>query len=133
MPIPRPAGIPRPAPTGSYKFGPIRRFIGYGLKMGTYDILLIIIDNRRRSFDAHADNRFATENHKAESPLDLLFGWCFCLPWLFLGSNAAEFLTVCQNQVHMPVEGKHLSGQSTTIVDSNSEPPVDEAEHLSTF
>jgi len=113
IPMPRPAGIPRPGPIGSAFFlsssttggGPST------LKLTTVSPLKITSPRALFISCSGADSS----------------------PGFFLGPYPSELLTIRQYQVHVAIKSKHLASQRPSIVDRNFESPVDETQHFSTF
>lgn len=61
MPIPRPAGTPLPGPTGSYNMlESLDIQHSLSKEEQTDGVLLILVDDRRRSFNADADNSLSS-------------------------------------------------------------------------
>jgi len=132
IPMPRPAGIPRPGPTGSYLKEVSAKKDQITRMAYTYSIFFIIIHDWRWSFDTYTDHSFASQDNKSQGPFHLLLGRCLFSNFFF-GPDSSKLFTICQYQVHMPIKRQHLASQCATIVNRNFQSPVDETEHLSTF
>jgi len=96
-------------------------------------VLLVVVDNGRRSLDTDAHDCFSTKDHKAECPLHFLLRGCLGFTGLLLRSDASELFALCDDEVHVAVEREHLTDERASIVNGDFEPPVDEAKHLATF
>lgn len=73
---------------------------------------LVIVPSGWRTLDTNANNSLSPKNDQSESPLQLLLNPCV----RFLGLDASELFAVCENQVHVLVKCKHLSGERAAIV-----------------
>jgi hypothetical protein len=138
IPIPRPAGMPRPGPAGSYitvraSESEMVFLDSCEMSSNTHHIFLVVILNWRRSFHRQGHDCFSTEDDEPQGPLHLLLGASLCLSWLLLWPNTSELFTIGKNKVHMPVKGKHLADESASIVDRNLQPPINQAKHFPTF
>ena len=133
--MPRPAGMPRPGPTGNYT---IDKWISdtqkrFSRAMPTYSRFLVLVDDRWRPFYTEADDGLPSQNHETQRPFHLLHCWGLCLARLFLWPDPSEFFTICKNEVHVSVKREHLANESASIVDRDLHPPVDQTQHFSTL
>lgn len=77
----------------------------------------------------------STNNHQAKCPLLLLHDGLAhrCASGsscLVLALDAAEFLRVGQNEVHMSVVGEHLANELSRVLQGHAHPVVDVTGHL---
>lgn len=96
-------------------------------KGGGSDGLGTRIIGRRRAFDGHGDDLFATEEDKAKCAALLAL-----VTEVLLGDGreAAELLAVANDEVHVAIEGHELPDELAAILDGDAHTVVDVLEHL---
>ena len=99
-------------------------------RLETYDVLLVVIRDRGRSFHTQTDDGLTAKDHQTQRPLHLLHRTCLGLTGLLFWTDATELFTLCKDEVHVAVEGQHLTNERAAVVDRDLKPPVNEAEHF---